>query len=210
MTLLFVRHGESTWNVEGRFQGQLDAPLSALGVLQAQALAERISRQMPPATIVSSPLSRARRTAEIVAERSGVAVSIDERLIEICHGEWQGLLKDDVVRRWPALYRQWHEAPATVTFPDGESLLHVQARLDSFLGDASSMTSPVLVCTHEVVLRLAALWASHESLEHYFEWRTENAAITEIEIDRGRPKLVRHNDAAHLDGLRSDMAHQAL
>jgi phosphoserine phosphatase len=208
--LYFVRHGESTWNVEGRFQGQLEAPLSDLGVRQAHAVAQRIAREAPPAAIVSSPLSRAHRTAQSIGEACGIPVSIDDRLIEICHGEWQGLLKDDVVRRWPALYQQWHEVPASTTFPGGESLRQVQARLDSFLANALSMPSPLLVCTHEVVVRLAVLWATQEPLECYFRWKAENAAITEVEVVRGAPKLVRHNDLAHLDGLRSDMAHQAL
>jgi broad specificity phosphatase PhoE len=210
VTLYFVRHGESTWNVEGRFQGQLDAPLSGVGVLQAQAVAQRIARETPPAAIVTSPLSRARRTAEIIGACCGIPVSVDERLIEICHGQWQGVLETDVVRRWPALHKQWHEAPVTVTFPDGESLLHVQARFDSFLADAFAMPSPLLVCTHDVLVRLAALWARHEPLERFFEWKTENAAITEIEVQQGEPRLVRHNDVGHLDGLRSDVAHQAL
>jgi phosphoserine phosphatase len=210
VTLYFVRHGESTWNVEGRFQGQLDAPLSDLGILQARAVAGRIAREGPPAAIVTSPLQRARRTAEIIGECCGISVSVDERLIEICHGQWQGVLETDVVRRWPALYQQWHESPVTVTFPDGESLLQVRARLDSFLKDALALSSPLLVCTHDVLVRLAVLWALHEPLERFFEWKTENAAITEIEVERSEPRLVRHNDIGHLDGLRSDMAHQAL
>jgi broad specificity phosphatase PhoE len=210
MRLYFVRHGESTWNVEGRFQGQLDAPLSDLGVRQARAVAQRIAREVQPAAIVSSPLSRALRTAQIIGEACGIPGSIDERLLEICHGEWQGLLKEDVMRRWPALYRQWHEVPASTTFPGGESLRQVQARLDSFLQDALSMPSPLLVCTHEVVVRLAVLWATQEPLHCYFGWMTENAAITDIEVAQGRPRLIRHNDDGHLDGLRSDVAHQAL
>jgi phosphoserine phosphatase len=210
VTLYFVRHGESTWNVEGRFQGQADAPLSDLGVRQAVAVAQRIARESPPAAIVSSPLSRARRTAEIIGEVCRIPVSVDERLIEICHGEWQGVLESDVVRRWPALYERWHAAPVSVTFPGGESLGDVQTRFDSFLTDALSMPTPLLVCTHDVLVRLAALWARREPLERFFEWKTENAAITEIKVVQGQPKLVRHNDAAHLDGLRSDMAHQAL
>lgn len=210
MTLYFVRHGESTWNVERRFQGQLDAPLSDLGVKQAQAVARRLAREARPAAIVASPLLRARRTAEIIGEQCGVPVSVDDRLIEISHGQWQGVLESDVALRWPALYKQWHEAPVTVTFPDGEALLQVRNRLDSFLKDALTMPSPLLICTHDVLVRLAVLWALHEPLERFFEWRVENAAVTEIEIAGSTPKLVRRNDIAHLDGLRSDVAHQAL
>jgi probable phosphoglycerate mutase len=208
--LYFVRHGESTWNVEGRFQGQLDAPLSDLGVRQAHAVAQRIAREAPPAAIVSSPLSRALRTAQIIGEACSIPVSIDDRLIEICHGQWQGVLESDVVRRWPALYEQWHDTPVSVTFPDGESLRQVQTRFDLFVKDALLLPSPLLICTHDVLVRLATLWARHEPLEYFFEWKTENAAIMEVEVVQGVPKLVRHNDVAHLDRLRSDVAHQAL
>ena len=210
MKLYFVRHGESTWNVEGRFQGQLDAPLSDLGVRQAHAVAQRIAREAPPAAIVSSPLSRALRTAQIIGEACSIPVSIDDRLIEICHGQWQGVLESDVVRRWPALYEQWHDTPVSVTFPDGESLRQVQTRFDLFVKDALLLPSPLLICTHDVLVRLATLWARHEPLEYFFEWKTENAAIMEVEVVQGVPKLVRHNDVAHLDRLRSDVAHQAL
>ena len=210
MTLYFVRHGESTWNVEQRFQGQLDPPLSELGILQARSLARRLEQESPPAAIVSSPLRRARDTAEIIGDRCGLPVALDERLIEICHGPWQGELEADVARRWPDLYKQWHESPALVRFPDGESLADVESRFESFMTDALSMPSPLVVCTHDVLVRVAALWSRREPLERFFEWRTENAAITEIAAVDGARRLLRHNDAEHLDGLRSDVARQAL
>src|SRR5271166_1561872 len=210
MTLLFVRHGESTWNVEGRFQGQLDAPLSDLGVRQARALAQRIARESPPAAIVSSPLSRARLTAEIIGEACDIPAAVDGRLIEICHGVSQGLLETEVVRRWPALHKRWHDAPQSVAFPAGESLHDVKARFESFLSDALTMPAPLLICTHDVLVRLAVLWARREPLERFSELKTDNAAITEIAVERGEPRLIRQNDATHLDGLRSDVASQAL
>ena len=210
MTFYFVRHGESTWNVERRFQGQLDPPLSDLGILQAQSLARRLAQESRPAAIVSSPLQRARRTAEIIGERCHVPVSLDRRLVEICHGPWQGELETDVARRWPALYRQWHEMPDLARFPEGESLSDVEVRFLSFIGDALAMPSPLLICTHDVLVRLAVLWARHEPLGRFSEWRTENAGITEIEIQHGTRRVSRYNDIEHLDGLRSDVARQAL
>jgi len=205
-----VRHGESTWNVERRFQGQLDPPLSELGLLQAQSLARRLAQESRPAAIVSSPLQRARNTAEIVGERCHVPVSVDQRLIEICHGPWQGELEADVARRWPALYKQWHEMPDLARFPDGESLSDVEARFLSFVEDALVLPSPLLVCTHDVLVRLAVLWVRHLPLSRFSEWRSENAGITEMEVKPGERRLVRYNDIEHLDGLRSDVARQAL
>jgi len=133
--LLLVRHGESTWNAEGRYQGRKDPPLSARGALQAKALAERLSGSVDlrPNAIASSPLARARRTAETVAEKLACGVTIDERLIEISHGAWEGLLRTEIQRRWPDMMAAWRSAPDSVTFPGGESLADVQRRWQSAL-----------------------------------------------------------------------------
>ena len=85
MRLLFVRHGETTWNAEGRYQGRLDTPLSVLGKAQAAALAEHIRSEGVHA-VVSSPLSRAAETAAACARALGIGCTLDERLIEVSHG----------------------------------------------------------------------------------------------------------------------------
>jgi broad specificity phosphatase PhoE len=210
MRLLFVRHGESTWNLEGRFQGQLDPLLSDLGVLQAKAVAERIAREDKPAAIISSPLIRARRTAELIAHACELPLVTDDRLCEISHGQWEGLLGTEVAKRWPAMLAQWREAPEAVHFPEGESLADVEARLASFLAEVEGGLSPMVVCTHDVIVRLAVLWAEGNHLDRFWDMKTENASITEIDLEGHRRTLVRRNDAAHLDGLRSDLARQAL
>jgi probable phosphoglycerate mutase len=210
VTLLFVRHGESTWNVEGRFQGRQDPPLSELGERQARAVAQRLAAHEHPAAIVSSPLARARRTAEIIGEACGVPVALDERLVEISHGEWEGLLRSEIAQRWPAELALWQTAPWTVEFPRGESVARVRARLESFMRDAITKPSPLVVCTHDVIIRLARLWAAGEPDDRFVTLKGENGAILEVEVGPGGPVLVRANDTAHLEGLRSDLASQAL
>lgn len=209
MRLLFVRHGESTWNLEGRFQGQLDPPLSKLGLQQAEAVAQRLARARP-AAIVSSPLIRGRRTAEIIANACEVPLETDDRLREISHGQWEGLLSAEVAQRWPAMLAQWRDRPERVHFPRGESLADVDIRLHSFLADSKGRPSPLLVCTHDVIVRLAVLWAQGAPLQRFWDAATDNASITEITIEGDRRALVRRNDVAHLEGLRSDLARQAL
>ena len=210
MRLLFVRHGESTWNLEGRFQGQLDPPLSELGVLQAQAVAEQLARVDKPVAIISSPLIRARRTAERIAHACELPLVTDDRLREISHGQWEGLLATEVVNRWPTMLAQWREVPETVHFPGGESLADVEQRLSSFLAEIEGGLSPMVVCTHDVIVRLAVLWARGEPLDRFWDSKTDNASISEIVVEGYRRTLVRCNDAGHLDGLRSDLARQAL
>jgi len=210
--LLLVRHGESTWNAEGRYQGRLDAPLSERGVAQAEALAKYLAATsgLRPAAIVSSPLSRALRTAAIVGDSVGREPRTDARLIEICHGEWEGLLREEVRRRWPEVFKAWRERPETVRFEGGESLADVRERWRSFFADAVTMPSPLLVTTHDVIVRLAVLDIRGQDLSQFRTLRSANAAITEIDITNGDPKVARLNDGTYLAGLQADATRQAL
>jgi probable phosphoglycerate mutase/uncharacterized phosphatase len=92
---LFLRHGQTDWNLEGRFQGHTDIPLNATGLAQAHGAAERLARQ-PITAIVSSPLVRASKTAAIVAERLGLPLHIDPELMERSFGRYEGLVVKNV------------------------------------------------------------------------------------------------------------------
>jgi probable phosphoglycerate mutase len=96
-SFFFLRHGETDWNREGRFQGATDVPLNAAGLAQAQAAAERLAGQ-PVTALVASPLVRARKTAEIVAARLGCPVHIDSGLAERSFGRFEGRVVRDVKR----------------------------------------------------------------------------------------------------------------
>ncbi|HVA37154.1 MAG TPA: histidine phosphatase family protein [Candidatus Dormibacteraeota bacterium] len=206
--LWLVRHGETTWNVAGRYQGRKDSMLSGRGVAQAHALAERLAHD-PPAAIVASPLLRTRATADAVAQRLDLRVEADERLIEISHGEWEGYTRAEVEERWPETLALWKRAPHEVRFPGGETLGDVWARWADFVADPPAAASPLLVVTHDVIVRLAILAAQGKGPEGYHEISVENAALNELVLDDGRVRVLRVNDAAHLDGLRADVASQA-
>src|SRR5690606_2646724 len=128
MRILLARHGETPWNAEGRYQGQIDIPLSPVGEAQAAALGERL-REVPVTRAVASPLSRARRTAELALgpDRAGM-LQIDPDVQEIAHGEWEGLLASEIHEKDPARLRAWREEPDTVLMPGGESLRQVLDR----------------------------------------------------------------------------------
>lgn len=125
---MIVRHGESEWNALGRWQGQADPELSARGEDQAARAAKALAG-IPIDRVVSSDLSRARRTAGIIAEHLGfAAVSVEPGLREVDVGEWSGLTRPEIEARWPRLLADWSAGRLEST-PGGESLTALRGRV---------------------------------------------------------------------------------
>ena len=214
-TIWLARHGETTWNMAGRYQGRMESALSALGVRQgfalARAFADRMERgESVPTRIVASPLLRCLATARFSGERLGVAVESDARLIEIAHGTWDGRYRDALAREDPERYRMWRGDPARVSFENGESLADVLARWRSFAADAARFTHDTLVVTHDAVVRCALVDLSGRTLDAFWSTRVENAAFATLGTDGDRLVLRDECDARHLAGLHADVAGQAL
>jgi broad specificity phosphatase PhoE len=126
--LILIRHGETDWNVEGRYQGQADPPLNQRGLAQAHQLAQKL-RGVGLDVLYSSPLRRALQTAQILAEALDVPLHTEPRLMEIHQGEWQTLLYTEIAARYPELFDRWQTEPWTVTLPGGENIAQVQERV---------------------------------------------------------------------------------
>ena len=138
MTRLYlIRHGETEWNLIGRYQGQADPPLNERGLDQSRALAEKLSG-VGLDILYTSPLRRAAQTAEIVAERLGIRVMEDDRLMEIHQGDWQRRLRSEIENLYPDLFRRWETEPWEVTPPSGEHLRDVQQRVYAAVEDILS------------------------------------------------------------------------
>ena len=160
-TLVLLRHGESEWIREGRFQGQAETPLSELGHRQAALAGERLARphaapSLPvpgglPREIIHSPLARTSATAQAVADAiareaaaQGPAAGAsplpvlrpEPGILELGQGEWEGVTADEIGRRWPAEIAAWRRDPVAAWAPGGESLGHVQARVRPALARA--------------------------------------------------------------------------
>jgi broad specificity phosphatase PhoE len=203
-----ARHGETTWNLAGRYQGRLESDLSPLGARQALALANAMARD-EVARVVSSPLGRCVATAQPVADRAGVSVEIDDRLIEIAHGTWEGRLRDEIAANDPARYRAWRRDPAHVQFENGENIGDVLERWRDFA--ASFVTpAPALIVTHDAVVRVALVDATSRKLEDFWRVRVENGAYATFDVAAGRWTLVEQNVAGHLGTLRAPTEGQAL
>src|SRR5262245_42645494 len=147
-TLVLVRHGQTDWNREERFQGQLDIPLNAAGRAQAETLKQQLGGSRFDVAY-SSPLRRAYETAEIIA--GGLRVFADARLTEIHHGSWQGRTKQDIADLWPEDWVQWNKLPLQFTPPGGEPAPSVRSRVEDFLQHIQG--EHILCVSHGVIIQ---------------------------------------------------------
>ena len=124
-----ARHGETDWNLEGRFQGQADPPLNAKGLEQAHTLADRLVGESI-AAIYCSDLQRARRTAQIIGKRLRLKPKVDKRLREISLGAWEGMQKEQIQSVYSELWQRRKLDPLNVPAPGGENLLELAERVE--------------------------------------------------------------------------------
>jgi broad specificity phosphatase PhoE len=194
--ILFVRHGQTEVNRAGRFQGRHDAALTPLGVAQADALGRALAA-LPIARVLASPLSRAQRTAAAIAGPHGLAVELDERLVELDYGTWdQRALADVTQQEWSA----WRADPG-FSPPGGESLLDVRARvaqlLDDLLGD-----DVVVAVSHVSPIKAAVCVALGVDERATWRMHLDIASITRIGLRGTAPYLASFNETAHLAEVR--------
>ena len=199
-TLILVRHGQTDWNVNGRYMGWTDEDLSEQGVRQAERLSRRLDR-WPIAGIFSSPLKRAVRTAEIVAGRHSLPVQTIEELGEMRVGAWEGMFAGDIAAKYPELWKTWRTNPGDFRMPGGESLGEVCERAVRACGRITDRSEGkmVLVVTHDVVVRLLVAHCLGVSADIYRRLEVGNASITVMERDGERRRLRVLNDTGHLE-----------
>ncbi len=210
-----ARHGETTWNLAGRYQGRMESALSGLGVAQGFALAdyfaERLARgERVPTRVVSSPLVRCAATARFTAQRLGLPVETDERLTEIAHGTWDGRYRDELAQNDPERYRAWREDPAHASFDGGEALTDVLWRWRAAAVDLAARSNDMLVVSHDAVVRCALVDLQRLDLDDFWKVPVENAAFAILENDGTELRLTTPFYADHLRELRADTASQAL
>lgn len=216
MRILLARHGETPWNAEGRYQGQIDIPLSPVGEGQARALGARLA-EVRIDRAVASPLARARTTAEFaLGDARKAQLATDAGLMEIGHGEWEGLLAAEIRERDPERLRAWREAPETVQMPGqgGESLQQVLdrawpafERATDGLGDDDTL----LVVAHDAVNRVLLCRILGIPLSKLWGFRQAPATLNLLAgPDPGRMEVVRLNDCAHHTALFGEAVHRAL
>ena len=152
-----VRHGQTAFNAEGRIQGAMDSPLTALGEEQGRRLGQMLGRIAPKEVrIIASPLGRTQHTARIIREHGAFAspIETDARLAEISFGEWDGMLKDDIRERVPDYDAGPNRWSWFFNAPGGDSWDALNTRLQGWLEDAVATDQPIIAISHGVSGRI--------------------------------------------------------
>jgi broad specificity phosphatase PhoE len=203
LRLFAVRHGATEWSQARRFAGARDIPLTAYGRLQSEAVAHALAATAATA-VYTSPLERARSSAEVIAKPHRLEPIAEPALREMAFGAWEGLTREELVSRFPDEAARWASAPHEVTPPGGEPLAAVDARVRGALAQliARHAGETIIVVSHAIVTRLIVLAALGLRPERLWSVDASPAGITEIEYQDAWVTVHRMNTLAHLDGLR--------
>lgn len=186
--ILLARHGETADNLPPmRLMGHRDPPLTPRGRRQAEVLAAAAVRANV-AAIVTSPLRRARETAEIVGDAVGVAPTLDARLMESSRGTWEGRLVDDIAREEPELWAAWQRPAASFRFPGGESLGEHRARVREALLDVFQARRPALVVSHGGTVRCALMAMGDLAPEDFHRIQIPHATLIPLAAAQTYPR----------------------
>lgn len=214
MKIILARHGETPWNAAGRYQGQIDIALSDIGLAQAAKLGERL-KDVTITRAVSSQLSRAKVTAELaLGDARKDLLQIDERLQEIAHGKWEGLLAQEIAEQDPITFKAWRDAPQTLLMPEGESLQQVLDRAWQGFAEACADLGDddtLLVVAHDAVNRVLLCKILGLGLDRLWSFRQAPTTINLLEGDSvDNLSVVRLNDCQHHTPLFGEALHRAL
>jgi alpha-ribazole phosphatase len=199
MRLIVVRHGETMYNAQRRFTGQSDVPLNPLGIRQVAALADCLETEHLD-VIVTSDLERTRITAQAIASYHGLPVREDIDLRELAFGEWEGYTYDEVLSKDAKLATQWRADPITFAPPGGETVAQLRNRCARALSHWQMQypDASVLWVTHGAFIGVLLCHILDIDLKRRWQFRHDNASISELHIRGHSVTIVRLNETAHI------------
>ena len=202
MRLILVRHGETLYNAQKRFTGQSDVPLSPLGRRQIAVLGKYLAAEHLDA-IGASDLVRTRVTAESIAHYHTLPVSADPNLRELALGEWEGHTYADVLGQDAELVAQWQADPTSYAPPGGETVVQLRDRIACAIRSWQSRypEASVLWATHGGLIGVLLCHVLGIELNRRWQFRHDNASISEIQLNGERATIVRLNETAHLRAM---------
>ena len=199
---VFIRHGETDWNRQQRFQGQIDIPLNAIGLEQAQRLGRHLA-PTPTEILLCSDLTRAQQTAAPLALAWGQQAQALPGFREQSFGVLEGLDVPTIKAQHPELWRQWLEHRADFALPGGESLQQFHARVVKSVRDAAQAHpgKTLTVVTHGGVLDM--LWRTVHGLplDGLRSCDIPNTGINRLRWHQGSLELLQWAEVAHLQGM---------
>jgi broad specificity phosphatase PhoE len=207
--LILVRHGQSESNARGVLVGRSDVPLTKLGLEQARRAGEFLASERTGASdgesstvrLITSPLQRARSTADAIAAALGGSVTpvVEERLIELDYGELEGRRPGEVDRE---MWAAWRADPSW-TPPGGESFEQLHARLDPLWSSlsADAAAGDVIAVSHVSPIKACVAWALGSGPELAWRLSLGVCAITRVRTGPGSPALVSFGETGHLVGV---------
>ncbi|MGI9007233.1 MAG: histidine phosphatase family protein [Streptosporangiaceae bacterium] len=201
---LLLRHGATALSGERRFSGREDVPLTKEGIKQAGQVARSLASGRGADVVITSPLLRARRTAEAVAAATGAPLVVDDDLVEADFGAWQGMTFAEAGERWPDEMKAWLASPDARP-PDGESFAMVAMRVlaaqDRLLEEHQHKRA--VVVSHVTPIKTLICRALLAPPEAMFRMNLDVASVTRIDcFDNGSALLRSFNDTAHLRSRR--------
>jgi len=204
--LFLIRHGQTSWNVEGRYQGDQDIELNSTGIMQAGLAAKYLSR-VGFSNIYSSPLSRTMETARIINRRRGLEIKVMQDLKEMDFGKWEGMKFEEINSTYNIDYQKWLDDPYHNRPTGGEDFQELTDRttaaIDRILAENSDGSS-VAVSTHGgVILSLLVHWLQIP-LDRWKSIIQRQAAINIAVIDKGFPYISAINYTGHLKPVYDD------
>lgn len=200
MKLYLVRHGETAWNKEGRFQGQNGASLNELGLAQARDTA-RAAISWNPTALYSSPLCRTMEVAKQISNLAGISVIVEPRLQELDLGELEGVSGDEMRNCWPEVYRTWRDSPQSVELPGGESLVHLQERTwQAFqaMEKAHHQDEVLVLVSHNFAIRALCGKLLGLPLSHFHRLYLSLGSVSTMERTSLGWRLLTYNSTCHL------------
>lgn len=201
MRIYLVRHGETEWNRIRRFQGRSDLPLNPKGIKQVKALALAL-KDKPLTAIYTSPLIRAVETARLInVFHPSTPIFEEKGFIEMDLGEFDGMNVRDWAEQYPDVQKAWHENPASVKMPGGESLMEVQVRAKEALERITRnhpTDATLLISSHNFVNLTLLCDLLKIPLHRFRELRQENAAFNVIRKKGDRFYVEVMNEGSHL------------
>jgi alpha-ribazole phosphatase len=199
MKLLLVRHGQTDWNLAGRFQGQSDTRLNRTGQRQAAAVSQVLRLEAIQA-VYASDLQRARETARCIAAGLRLTVQLEPRLREMAFGQWEGLTYAEIQQRQPEALVAWQKAPQRRAPPHGETLAQVADRVRQALKKMvkAHTEETIVLVAHGGPLRILLCLALGLPPQAYWQFAMQPGSLSELHMYDEGAILTRLNDTHHL------------